>query len=136
MRISNFHSIRNLIQNIFQVLTDQSEWAVCGRSAGVINMDTAKKQTVVVEVMALVGGHLLLPKVKLSKYIYAEHATSQKIPSDCSVASIHLNPASSQQNTTTSTEDTQSLKAVTKNESNTSFAASSNQHNSTTNGKI
>ena len=44
------------------MLTDQPEWAVCGRSAGVMNMDTAKKQTVVVEVMALVGGHLLLPK--------------------------------------------------------------------------
>ena len=39
--------------------------------AGVINMDGSKKQTLVVEVMPLVGGHLALPRVRLSKYIPA-----------------------------------------------------------------
>ena len=51
------------------VVDDQSEWAVCGRQAGVVNMETARKQTVVVEIMALAGGHLFLPRVELFKYI-------------------------------------------------------------------
>jgi hypothetical protein len=54
---------------IFQVLADQALWAVCGRAAGVIDMETAGKQTLLVEVMPLTGGHLALPKVRLSKYI-------------------------------------------------------------------
>ena len=32
-------------------------------------MESAGKQTLIVEVMPLVGGHLALPKVRLSKYI-------------------------------------------------------------------
>ena len=115
------------------MLTDQSEWAVCGRSAGVVNMDTAKKQTVVVEVMALVGGHLLLPKVKLSKYIPADHHGSVK-PSDNSSVSINLNSASSQQ-IATSTEGTQSFKAVQTNENNALLETSSNQHIPSSKGK-
>ena len=59
----------------FQVLADQAVWAVCGRVAGVINMDGSKKQTMVVEVMPLVGGHLQLPRVRLSKYIQAGNAS-------------------------------------------------------------
>jgi len=55
----------------FQVLADQAVWAVCGRVAGVINMESSKKQTLVVEVMPLLGGHLALPRVRLSKYIPA-----------------------------------------------------------------
>ena len=55
----------------FQVLADQAVWAVCGRVAGVIDMGSTKKQTMVVEVMPLVGGHLALPRVRLSKYIPA-----------------------------------------------------------------
>ena len=50
-------------------MADQGLWAVCGQAAGVIDMETAKKQTLVVEVMPLTGGHLALPKVRLSKYI-------------------------------------------------------------------
>lgn len=60
----------------FQVLADQAVWAVCGRAAAVIDMSTSKKQTIVVEVMPLVGGHLLLPKIRLSKYIPAEATAS------------------------------------------------------------
>ena len=58
----------------FQVLADQAVWAVCGRVAGVVNMDGSKKQTMAVEVMPLVGGHLQLPRVRLSKYIQAGNA--------------------------------------------------------------
>ena len=54
---------------MYEVLADQGMWAVCGQSSGVIDMDMAKKQTLVVEVMPLTGGHLALPKVRLSKYI-------------------------------------------------------------------
>ena len=97
-------------------------------------MDTAKKQTVVVEVMALVGGHLLLPKVKLSKYIPAEPHTSVKRSSENSSVSINLNSASSQQ-IASSTEGTQSFKAVTTNESNALLETSSNQHIPSSKGK-
>ena len=44
---------------------------MCGRVAGVINMESSKKQTLIVEVMPLIGGHLQLPRVRLSKYIPA-----------------------------------------------------------------
>ena len=103
----------------FQVLTDQSEWAVCGRSAGVVNMDTARKQTVVVEVMALVGGHLPLPKVKLSKYIPADKCSDP-----------------TNQKSAVTDEDSKNVKAVMKIESNDPLVTkTSSFHNSTNNGK-
>ena len=109
------------------MLTDQSEWAVCGRSAGVVNMDTAKKQTVVVEVMALVGGHLLLPKVKLSKYLPAERVASDK-PSSNNSSSVSINPNSaSSQQIVSSAEGAQSFKAVTANENNALLERPSDQ---------
>ena len=113
----------------FQVLTDQSEWAVCGRSAGVVNMDTARKQTVVVEVMALVGGHLPLPKVKLSKYIPADMNSLHKPTTDkCSEPSNQKSAATD--------EDSKNVKAVMNIESNDPLVAkTSSFHNSTNNGK-
>ncbi len=60
-----------------QVLADQAVWAVCGRAAGVIEMEDAKKQTLIVEVMPLAGGHLPLPKVRLSKYNAIEATASR-----------------------------------------------------------
>ena len=54
------------------MLADQAVWAVCGRAAAVIDTASASKQTLVVEVMPLVGGHLRLPKVRISKYIAAD----------------------------------------------------------------
>ena len=57
---------------------DRAEWAVCGRAVGVLNMIT-KQTSVVVEVMALTGGHLLLPKVNVTKYF---PVTSQNGPTD------------------------------------------------------
>ena len=52
-----------------QVLADQAIWAVCGRAAAVVDMSSVPKQTVAVEVMPLVGGHLRLPKVRVSRYV-------------------------------------------------------------------
>ena len=114
------------------MLTDQSEWAVCGRSAGVMNMDTAKKQTVVVEVMALVGGHLLLPKVKLSKYIPADHHTSHQGHTDEPSPRVHL-AASTQINA--SPNDTRSSQAVTKDDNKSVLVTSSNEKTSSVGGK-
>ena len=114
------------------MLTDQSEWAVCGRSAGVVNMETARKQTVVVEVMALVGGHLLLPKVKLSKYIPADMSSLQKsVPDHCSQSSRQTSASS--QKITSSNEDAQNVKAVIKRQNEALISASVNQQNSGTN---
>ena len=111
------------------MLTDQSEWAVCGRSAGVVNMETARKQTVVVEVMALVGGHLLLPKVKLSKYIPADMSSLQKsAPDHCSQSSRQTSASS--QKITSSNEDAQNVKAVIKTQNEALISASVNQQNS------
>ena len=114
------------------MLTDQSEWAVCGKSAGVMNMDTAKKQTVVVEVMALVGGHLLLPKVKLSKYIPADYHTSHQGHTDEPSPRIHL-AASTQMNASPS--DTRSSQAVTKDNNKSVLVTSSNEKTSSVGGK-
>ena len=128
-----FHlSLFNIIKETFvhfQVLTDQSEWAVCGRSAGVVNMDTARKQTVVVEVMALVGGHLPLPKVKLSKYIPADMNSLHKPATDkCSELSNQKSAATD--------EESKNVKAVMNVESNDQLVAkTSSFHNSTNNGK-
>ena len=70
-----FHTHMSFLFGMDQVVVDdQGEWAVCGRSAGVVDMATAKRQTLVVEIMALTGGHLLLPRVQLMKYIPAPKA--------------------------------------------------------------
>ena len=46
-------------------------------------MEAAGKQTFVVEVMPLTGGHLALPKVRLSKYI---------LPKNTPTAAASINP--------------------------------------------
>ena len=48
------------------------------------DMEAAGKQTFIVEVMPLTGGHLALPKVRLSKYI---------LPKNSSTAPANINPA-------------------------------------------
>lgn len=55
----------------YEVLADQAIWAVCGRQGGVVSL-AQPRQSILVEVMPLVGGHLALPTVRLSKYIPAE----------------------------------------------------------------
>lgn len=62
---------------MYEVLAEQSVWAVCGRTAGVVSFDTdMQPQTVTLDVMPLTTGYLPLPLVRLSKYIPAETSTS------------------------------------------------------------
>nr|XP_023019434.1 trafficking protein particle complex subunit 10 [Leptinotarsa decemlineata] len=62
---------------MYEVLAEQSVWAVCGRTAGVVSFDSDKTQTVVLDVMPLTSGHLPLPLVRISKYIPAESGTPE-----------------------------------------------------------
>ena len=56
-----------------EVIADQAVWAVCGRQGAVLTVEPGDgKQQIVIDVMPLVGGHLPLPAVRLSKYIPAE----------------------------------------------------------------
>lgn len=71
-------------------MADQGLWAVCGQAAGVIDMETAKKQTLLVEVMPLTGGHLALPKVRLSKYIPPAGNQKVEIPNDASKGKLKI----------------------------------------------
>lgn len=58
---------------MYEVLAEQSVWAVCGRTAGVVCFDSdCDPQTVVLDVMPLNSGFLQLPLVRISKYIPAE----------------------------------------------------------------
>ena len=59
----------------YEVIADQAVWAVCGRQGAVVNIAQSSKQNIVVDVMPLVGGHLALPTVRLSKYIPADSKT-------------------------------------------------------------
>lgn len=55
---------------MYEVLAEQSVWAVCGRTAGVVTVGGGR-QTVSLDVMPLASGYLPLPLVRLSKYIPA-----------------------------------------------------------------
>ncbi|XP_068619603.1 trafficking protein particle complex subunit 10 [Battus philenor] len=65
---------------MYEVLADQTMWAVLGRTAGVIILDgtTADPQVVTLDVMPLVAGYLPLPTVRLSKYIAANTKDPKK----------------------------------------------------------
>ena len=58
-------------ENLFlplQVIADQATWAVCGRQGAVVTVEEKQlRQTIVIDVMPLVGGHLPLPAIRLSK---------------------------------------------------------------------
>lgn len=57
---------------MYEVMPDQSLWAVIGRTAGVVSMADRTAQSVMVEVLPLCAGFLPLPNIRLSKYISAE----------------------------------------------------------------
>ncbi|CAG9764493.1 unnamed protein product [Ceutorhynchus assimilis] len=68
---------------MYEVLAEQSVWAVCGRTAGVVGFASASDtegsvQQVVMDVMPLTSGFLPLPLVRLSKYIPAESISGNK----------------------------------------------------------
>lgn len=72
---------------MYEVLAEQSVWAVCGRTAGVVCFDSdCDPQTVVLDVMPLNSGYLQLPLVRISKYIPAEVIN----PGECGII-CHLN---------------------------------------------
>ncbi|KAK3926180.1 Trafficking protein particle complex subunit 10 [Frankliniella fusca] len=57
---------------MYEVLVDQTMWAVCGRTTGVVTLDESHKQTIQLDVMPLISGYLPVPQVRLSKYIPAD----------------------------------------------------------------
>eukprot|EP00095_Tigriopus_kingsejongensis_P002820 maker-scaffold80_size398941-snap-gene-1.10 protein:Tk02820 transcript:maker-scaffold80_size398941-snap-gene-1.10-mRNA-1 annotation:"trafficking protein particle complex subunit 10-like" len=73
---------------MYEVLADQAVWAVCGRAAAVIDMSSSRTQTISVEVMPLVGGHLALPKVRLSKYLVPKEGKDARDRHDSSMSKL------------------------------------------------
>lgn len=53
------------------VADSSSNWAVCGKSSGLVSMPMATNAThkVQIEVMPLFAGHLPYPKIKVLKYL-------------------------------------------------------------------
>lgn len=65
-------------QLMYEVLADQTMWAVCGRTAGIVSLETVEKQSVTLDVMPLTSGYLPLPVVRLSRYIPATESKNGK----------------------------------------------------------
>lgn len=62
---------------MYEVVAEQSVWAVCGRTAGVVSFESdSEPQTVILDVMPLNSGYLPLPIVRLSKYIPADYGST------------------------------------------------------------
>ncbi|XP_016375006.1 trafficking protein particle complex subunit 10-like [Sinocyclocheilus rhinocerous] len=64
------------------VIDNNSNWAVCGKSSGVVSMPVAAMAThkVHMEVMPLFAGHLPFPNIRVFKYL--PHHSSPVIPPD------------------------------------------------------
>ncbi|XP_066584764.1 trafficking protein particle complex subunit 10 isoform X2 [Prorops nasuta] len=71
VRVSPSSASKYSPQLMYEILADQTMWAVCGRTAGIISLELVEKQTVTLEVMPLLSGYLPLPFVRLSRYIPA-----------------------------------------------------------------
>jgi hypothetical protein len=69
--IINHHHHHPPPQLMYEVLADQTMWAVCGRTAGIVSLEVVEKQSVTLDVMPLTSGFLPLPVVRLSRYIPA-----------------------------------------------------------------
>lgn len=67
----NNHHHHHHPQLMYEVLADQTMWAVCGRTAGIVSLEVLEKQSVTLDVMPLTSGYLPLPVVRLSRYIPA-----------------------------------------------------------------
>ncbi|XP_001606511.2 trafficking protein particle complex subunit 10 isoform X1 [Nasonia vitripennis] len=68
---NNHHHHHAPPQLMYEVLADQTMWAVCGRTAGIVSLEVLEKQSVTLDVMPLTSGYLPLPVVRLSRYIPA-----------------------------------------------------------------
>jgi len=66
-------------QLMYEVLADQTMWAVCGRTAGIVSLEIVEKQSVTLDVMPLTSGYLPLPVVRLSRYIPATESKNGKL---------------------------------------------------------
>ncbi|XP_050448380.1 trafficking protein particle complex subunit 10 [Cataglyphis hispanica] len=66
-------------QLMYEVLADQTMWAVCGRTAGIVSLEVVEKQSVTLDVMPLTSGFLPLPVVRLSRYIPATESKNDII---------------------------------------------------------
>ena len=64
------------------VADSSSNWAVCGKSSGMVSMPVAANAThrAHIEVMPLFAGHLPFPKIKVFKYL--PHTATQAIQPD------------------------------------------------------
>jgi hypothetical protein len=81
-------------QLMYEVLADQTMWAVCGRTAGIVSLETVEKQSVTLDVMPLTSGYLPLPVVRLSRYIPATESKNGKFAfylCDISLSYLHIN---------------------------------------------
>uniref|UniRef100_A0A8C1RAR2 Trafficking protein particle complex 10 n=1 Tax=Cyprinus carpio TaxID=7962 RepID=A0A8C1RAR2_CYPCA len=67
---------------LYEVIDNNSNWAVCGKSSGVVSMPVAAMAThkVHMEVMPLFAGHLPFPNIRVFKYL--PHHASAVIPPD------------------------------------------------------
>ncbi|XP_069331014.1 trafficking protein particle complex subunit 10 isoform X2 [Eulemur rufifrons] len=69
---------------MYEVVDNSSNWAVCGKSCGVISMPVAAQAThrVHMDVMPLFAGRLPLPDVRLLKYLPHRSAHSSQLDAD------------------------------------------------------
>lgn len=71
---------------MYEVADSSSNWAVCGRSSGMVLMPLTPNSThkVQIEVMPLFAGHLPFPKIKVLKYLpHSAAVAPQPDPDSC-----------------------------------------------------
>lgn len=71
---------------MYEVADSNSNWAVCGKSSGMVSMPMTADAThrVQIEVMPLFAGHLPFPKIKVLKYLpHSAAVTIQPDPDSC-----------------------------------------------------
>ncbi|XP_061483502.1 trafficking protein particle complex subunit 10 isoform X2 [Rhineura floridana] len=77
---------------MYEVVDNSSNWAVCGKSSGVISMPIAVQAThkVHLEVMPLFAGYLPFPDVRLFKYLPHHSAHSMQLDADSWIENDNL----------------------------------------------
>lgn len=77
---------------LYEVVDNSSNWAVCGKSSGVISMPVAARAThkVHMEVMPLFAGYLPFPDVRLFKYLPHHSAHSMQLDADSWIENDNL----------------------------------------------
>ncbi|XP_067614084.1 trafficking protein particle complex subunit 10 [Eurosta solidaginis] len=67
LKITKVHE-NPYVDLMYEVLSDQNLWAVCGRSAGVVSMKDVESHSISLDVMPLSTGFLPMPNIRLSRY--------------------------------------------------------------------